>query len=237
MRMESRASAGIPSCKEKNEMVSFSNDADILRYEPILFGELHLPWQILAAGTGGTLSGTTFTASGADFVTAQVSAGGVVYLQSADGSLDGAYEIVSADSATQLTISVIRPDGQAAAVAPPGATDISYRISTFGPQANEVGFQLTEYFGIAPGNPASDIDVEDVLDASVLRLASVFAVISIAYAMLAGKAQNENYWKKSLHYQKLFAKARGRCRLSIDVGSDGLADLTKVGASGTLVRD
>ena len=218
-------------------MISFSNDADILKYEPILFGELHLPWQVLAAGAGATLSGTTLTASGADFVTAWVAAGGVVYLQSADGSLDGTYEIISVDSATQLTLSVIRPDGQAPAVAPPAATDISWRISTFAPQANEVGFQLTEYFGIAPGNPASEIDAEDVLDTSVLRLASVFAVISIAYAMLAGKARDENYWKKSLHYQKLFDKARGRCRLSIDAGSDGLADVTKIGASGRLVRD
>ena len=55
--------------------------------------------------------------------------------------------------------------------------------------------------------------------------------------MLAGKAQDENYWKKSLHYQKLFDKARGRCRLSIDAGSDGVADVTKIGASGRLVRD
>jgi hypothetical protein len=59
-------------------MVSFSNDADILKYEPILFGELHLPWQVLWAGTGGTLSGTTFTANDADFVAARISAGGVV---------------------------------------------------------------------------------------------------------------------------------------------------------------
>ncbi len=218
-------------------MVSFSNDVDILKYEPILFGELHLPWQVVAAGTGGTLSGTTFMANDADFVTGWLTAGGVIYLQSADRSLDGAYEIVSVDSATQLTVSVLRPDSAAPAVAPPAAMDISYRISTFGPQANEVAFQLTEYFGIAPGNPASEIDVEDVLDVSVLRLASVFAVISIAYAMLAGKARDENYWKKSLHYQKLFDKARGRCRLSIDVGSDGLADVTKVGSSGRLVRD
>ena len=218
-------------------MANFSNDSDILKYEPILFGELHLPWQVLAAGTGGTLSGTILTASGADFVSAQVSAGGVVYLQSANSYLDGAYEVVSVDSATQLSISVIRPDSQSSAIAPQAATDISYRISTFGPQANEVGFQLTEYFGISPGNPASDIDVEDVLDTSVLKLASVFAVISSVYAMLASKAKDENFWKKSLYYQKLFAKARGQCRLSIDVGTDGLADVTKVGASGRLVRD
>jgi hypothetical protein len=218
-------------------MVTFSNDADILKYEPILFGELHLPWQVLAAGTGATLSGTTFTSSSADFVAAQIQAGGVIYLQSADSSLDGAYEIVSVDSATQLSISVVRADSTETAVAPPAATDISYRISTFGPQAAEVGFQLTEYFGIQPGNPASDIDVDDILDKSVLRLASVFAVISSAYAMLTGRTTDQKYWSKSLYYQKLFTRARGRCRLSIDVGTDGLADVTKIGAAGRLVRD
>ena len=218
-------------------MAKFSNDVDILKYEPVLFGELHLPWQVLAAGTNGTLSGTTFTASGADFVSAQVSAGQVIYLQSADGALDGAYEIVSVDSATQLTISVVRADSDDDAVAPAAATDISYRISTFGPQASEVGFQLTEYFGIGPGNPESDYDAEDVLDTNVLKRASVFAVIASVYAMLASKAKDENFWKKSLHYQKLFEKARERCRLSIDAGADGIADITKLGASVRLVRD
>ena len=218
-------------------MVTFSNDADILKYEPILFGELHLPWQVLVAGTGTSLSGTTLTASEVNFNAAQIQTGGVVYLQSADGSLDGAYEIVSVDSSTQLSISVVRADSIDTAVPPPTATDISYRISTFRPQAAEVGFQLTEYFGIRPGNPTSDIDVDDILDTSVLRLASVFAVISSVYAMLAGKTKDQNYWNKSLYYQKLSAKARGRCRLSIDVGTDGLADVTKIGASGRLVRD
>jgi len=218
-------------------MVSFSNDVDILKYEPILFGELHLPWQVLAAGSGGTLSATTFTASGADFVTAQVAAGGVAYLQSADGSLDGAYEIVSVDSATQLSVSVVRSDSSEAAVAPGSASDISYRISTFEPQANEIGFQLTEHFGISPGNPASQIAIEDILDTSVMRLTSVFGVISNVYAMLASKSRDDNFWSKSLYYQKLSAKARGRCRLSIDAGSDGVADVTKLGASARLVRD
>ena len=218
-------------------MVSFSSDVDILKYEPILFGELHLSGQVLAAGTGGTLSGTTFTASGADFVSAQVSAGGVVYLQTADGSLDGAYEIVSVDSATQLSVSVIRSDSDDVAVAPPAATGISYRVSTFGPQASEVGFRLTEHFGIRPGNPASIYDADDVLDTDVLKRTSVFGVISTVYAMLANKAKDDNFWKKSLHYKRLFEKARERCRLSIDVDSDGVADVTRVGASVRLVRD
>jgi len=218
-------------------MANFSNDADILKYEPILFGELHLPGQVLAKGTDGTLTGTTFTASGADFVSAQISADGVIYLQSADGSLDGAFEIVSVDSATQLSVSVIRADSDDEAVAPPAGTDISWRVSTFEPQADEAGFQLTEYFGIKPGNPASVYEPEDILDTSVLKRASVFAVISSVYAMLASKAEDENFWKKSLHYRRYFEKTRQRCRLSIDSGSDGVADVTKTGVSVRLMRD
>jgi len=218
-------------------MVNFSNDADILKYEPILFGELHLPSQVLTAGTGGILSGTTFTANGADFVNSQVSAGGVIYLRSADGTLDGAFEVVSVNSATQLTVSVIRADSDAASVAPPAATEISYRVSTFKPQANEAAFQLTEYFGIKPGNPASEIDADDILDTDVLRRASTFVVISSVYAMLSSKTKDDNFWEKNSHYQRLFEKARERCRVSIDVGSDGVADVTRVGGSVKLERD
>jgi hypothetical protein len=218
-------------------MVSFSNDADILKYEPILFGELHLPWQVLAEGFGGTLSGTTFTVFGADFIAAQVVSGGVIYLESEDKSLDGAYEIVSVDSQTQLTISVIRADSQSEAIAPPAAEDVSYRISTYAPQANEVAFQLTEYFGIRPGNPASEYDVDDILDATVLRQASIFVVISSAYAMLAGRANDDNYWKKSLYFRELYNQARARIRLSIDSGSDGVVDVTQISSCGRLRRD
>lgn len=218
-------------------MVSFSSDVDILKYEPILFGELYLPSQVLAKGEDGVLSGTSFAADDADFVNASVMAGGVIYLKSEDGLLDGAYEIVSVDSATELTVSIIRTSSDDFSIVPPSAADISYRISTFRPQAGEVGFQLTEYFGIKPGNPASDIKVEDILDTNVLRLASVFAVISGVYAMLASKAENENFWKKSLYYQKLFEKTRERCRLCIDVGGDGVADISRVGASIRLLRD
>lgn len=218
-------------------MAKFSNDVDILKYEPILFGELHFPNQVLAAGTDGTLSGTTFIVSGGDFVSASVAVGGVMHAQSADGILDGTYEIVSVDSATQLTISVVRGGSDADPIAPPAASEISYRISTFAPQASEVGFQLTEYFGIAPGNPASDYDADDVLDTNVLRRASVFAVIASVYATLASRSEDQGFWKKSLHYMGLFEKARERCRLCVDADSNGVADVTKVGASVKLVRD
>lgn len=218
-------------------MASFSSDVDILKYEPMLFGILHLPWQVLAEGHGGTLSGTTFTASGADFVAACLEAGSVIYLESEDKTLDGAYEVVSVDSAMQLTVSVVRTDSQADAVAPPAASEISYRVGTFSPQANEAALQLSAYFGIRPGEPSSEYGIEDVLDTSVLRQASVFAVISSVYAMLASRDEGDNYWKKSLHYRRLYVQARQRARLSIDLGSDGVVDVTQIGSSGRLLRD
>ena len=218
-------------------MVSFSNDADILKYEPILFGELYLPWQVLAEGSGGTLSGTTFTDANADFSAAQVTSGGVIYLESENESLDGVYEIVSVDSETQLSVSVIRTDSLSEAIAPPAAENISYRISTLAIQANEIGFQLSEYFGIQPGNPASEYSVDDILDITVLKQASVLGVIASVYAMLACKTKDDNFWSKSLYYRKLYNQAKARARLSIDTGSDGVVDVTQIGASGRLVRD
>lgn len=219
-------------------MTSFSSDRDILKYEAVLFGDLHFPWQVLCQGEGASLSGTTFSKTGEDFVSAGVSAGGVVYVQSNTAGLDGVYEIVSVDSATELTVSVLRSDEDAGCVTPGDASDITYRISTFGPQAEQVGFDLTQHFGIRPGNPDGVYGAEDVLDASVLKQASVLAVIASVYATLgSGSDCGEEYWKKSLHYQRLFEKARERCRLSIDVGGDGVSERTNIGGSVRLMRD
>lgn len=218
-------------------MITLSNDVDILKCEPVLFGELHLASQVRASGTGATLGGTTLTAGGADFIAAGIAAGGVIYLRSADGSLDGAYEIASVDSATELTVSVVRADVADPVIAPPAAHDISYRVSTFGPQADDAAFQLTEYFGLRPGDPASEIGVEDLLDTQGLRRASVLAVISTVYGNWSTRTDGESFWHKSLLYQQLFEKARQRCHLTVDLGVDGVADVTRVGGAIRLIRD
>jgi len=218
-------------------MVRFSSDIDILKHEPVLFGELHLPSQVLTQGTGAELSGTILTDGAGDFIGAGVEADAVAYLKSADGALDGSYEIVSVDSATQLTVSVLRADTADSPIAPLQASDISYRISTLAAQAGEAAFQLTEYFGIQPGNPMSEITTENIVDVEGLRRASVFLVISSVYAMWANQTASAGHWQKSLYYKQLFEKARQRCRLSIDLGTDGIADISRLGGAIKLVRD
>ncbi len=218
-------------------MATFSNDADVLKWEPVLFGELHLPSQVKVSGTGASLSGTTLTAAGADFVAAEIEAGGVIYLRSADGALDGAYEIVSIDSATALTVSVVRADPADPVVAPPAGTDITWRVCTFASQARDAAFELTQCFGIQPGDPASAIAVEDLLDTEGLRRASVLWIIAKVYAMWASRPAGECFWRKALFYEQLYQKARQRCHVTVDVGGDGVADLARVGGAIRLVRD
>jgi hypothetical protein len=218
-------------------MVRFSSDVDILKFEPVLFSELHLASQVLTQGTAAELSGTTLTDGAADFNGTGVEAGGVVRLKSVDGTLDGSYEIVSVDSGTQLTVSVLRADTADGPIAPPAASDISYRVSTFAAQAVEAAFQLTEYFGIRPGNPTSNITVDNIIDTEGLRRASTYAIISAIYATWANRIASEGHWQKSLHYKQLFEKARQRCRLSIDLDTDGNADIARVGGAIRLLRD
>ena len=218
-------------------MVRFCSDVDIARYEPVLFGELSLPWQEKASGEDGQLEGVSFSSSGADFTEAGIEAGDVIHLQSADGSVEGIYEVVSVDSQTQLTVSVIRADSQEALIAPPAGEDIIYRIRTFEAQSVEASFRLTEYFGIKPGRMASELAAEDIYDTGPLKRVSAFLVISSLYAMLASGAKDENFWAKSLYYKNLFERARERCRLSFDTDGDGVIDVTLSGGSGRLVRE
>ena len=218
-------------------MVRLCNDIDILKYEPALFGELHPANQVLAAGTGGELAGTTFEASGADFVSAGIEAGDCVYLRSADGILDGAYEIVAVDSATQLCVSVLRGDSESDSISPGGGSDITYRISTFRPQVTEVSLRLMEYLWIRPGQVIGDVSVDEILDSDEVRQLCAMGVTAAAYRMLASGAGGENLKEKWQYYEQLFGKGMERCRVAIDKDGDGVADSVRFGGCGRLIRD
>ncbi len=215
-------------------MQVFSTDVDILKYEGVLFSELYFPWQVLSEGGDGVLGGTSFSSAGADFVNAGVTAGGVIYLSASEGSIEGSFEIVSVESATELTVSVLRADIDDAAIEIGTASGLNYRVSTFEAQTGEMMFELTRYFGIAPGDPDSDYGVSDIADVSVLKQASVYAVIASIYASAGNGNADDGYWKKSLHYRKLFEKARDSVRLGVDI--DG-SNAKTIGGGFRLIRE
>ncbi|MBN2020053.1 MAG: hypothetical protein JW749_07505 [Sedimentisphaerales bacterium] len=221
-------------------MVRLCKDSDILRYEPALIGELHPTNQVLATGQGGELAGMTFEASAADFVSAEIEPGNVIYLRSADGVLDGIFEIAAVDSATQLCVSVLRGDSESDPTAPPVSgpvTDIFYRVSTLRPQIETVSLRLTEYFGIRPGRTESDYSAEDILNSDVICRVCAYGVIASAYATMESNAGEESFREKQLHYEQLFMKGKEGCRLSLDANGDNVADSIRFGGCGRLIRD
>ncbi|MFC1783908.1 hypothetical protein ACFL02_10060 [Planctomycetota bacterium] len=217
-------------------MVQLSTDVDLLKWEPVLFRELYQSSQTLCLGQDGVMSGTTFTSSSASFTDARVAAGQVIYLNDGD-SIDGSYEVVSKDSATQLTLSIIRQGTDDAAVGPPEGSNISYRISTFAPQAEEMAYSLLQYFGIKAAGEEAEITATDILNNRALRQASVFAVLSLVFGSSAGGRDDPaGYWQKSLHYKKMLHTARARARLEIDTDNDGYAEQYRTGGSVRLRR-
>ncbi len=220
-------------------MLSFSKDIDVLKYEPSLFGGLHLRSQVVLKGDSGEINGTLFTINQADFNNNYISAGMVIYLQSADGTLDGAFEIVEVNSTTTITVSVLRADESMTPIAPTQAANINYYICTYQPQSNEVLFELTQRFGIKPGSAEGCAGVENIIEPETLKQCSVYGTLAIAFTMIAWDAKNdkENLWEKHKHYYQLFGKARQRAKVSLDCGVDGVSDVTYSGASARLKRD
>jgi hypothetical protein len=218
-------------------MITFCKDVDIARFEPALFDELSLPNQVLAEGTAGQISGTTFSDAAADFDEVGIEAGDVIYVKTSDGTKKWLYEVVSVDSATQLTISVIRAEGSEVVVAPQAGGSLTWRISTLEPQSAEAAIRICRMFGIRPGNPDSQYSAEDIVDKEGLRQAAVFMVLAIVYASLVSGSDSENMRNKNLYYEKECCKALENCRFSIDVDEDGEGDVNFSGGSIKLVRE
>jgi len=216
-------------------MVRFSKDIDLLKWEPVLFVELALSSQTLCQGEDGVLSGTTFTSSSASFDDAGVAAGQVIYLNDGD-LLDGCYEIVSVDSATQLTVSVLRLSTEDDPVAPPSGSEISYRLATFDPQAEEVAYGLLQYFGIETGE-GEESSVGEILNLRALRQASVFGVLSAVFAAAAcGKNDASGNWAKSQRYQEMFHTARSKSQIELDTDNDNKLEQFRSGGTVRLRR-
>lgn len=208
-------------------MRKFSRDKDILKVEPELFGDCHLPSQVIASGSDGVVSGTVFTSSSAKFSSCGVSAGNVLFMESQTQGFALAVEIVSVDSDTQLQVSVLRSDEEPL-IEPPQANDIVYRICSYDIQAEEIGYELMECFGVSPAKPASELSAEQITGEAMLKQVSVYGVLVMVYSMNAclsqSDADNWNYWKKVARYRNLFEQAKQRCWLSFDTDGDGKVD-------------
>jgi hypothetical protein len=209
-------------------MLSFSKDAELLKFEPGVFGAWFLASQVLCGGTNGIVSGTQFTAGGVDFVASGVQAGGVIWLQSADGAIEGAFEIVEVIDAGHLTVSVVRSSAEQAAAIPVGAASgLTWRIVSYAPQGYEMLWQISQRLGLAPGAAGAAQSVDDIVNPDALRQASVFGVLGMIFtALYEGLDGQAVLNEKAEQYQWRFDEAMQRVRVQVDTDGDNDADRT-----------
>jgi len=207
-------------------MSELCKDRDLLAVEPVIFLGGGFPCQQLVAGTDGVISGTSFTSAGSDFQSAGVTSGMVLCTYTTIPAEGSALEIISVDSATSLTVSVLRADPASNPVAPPAGTSLSFRIRTFAPQIRGVSDtfaekmrQIPEVAGIAPS---------DFADSAQLGRAIAHGALSSIFVARAENAPaSDANWIKAEYYRNVFVALQLQLRLAIDSDGDGRAEETR----------
>ena len=207
-------------------MSEFCKDRDLLAIEPIVFLGGGFPCQELIAGTDGAIAGTTFTSADSDFQSAGIAPGMVLCTHTTTPAEGSAFEVISVDSATALTVSVLRADPSASNIAPPAASDLSFRIRTFAPQIHGVSSTLAEKMRLI--SEVSGIAQADFANSAQLaRTCAYGALSSIFVARAENASTSDANWIKAEHYRAEFLRLQLQLRLVIDSDGDGQAERTR----------
>ena len=161
-------------------------DRDILKIEPSLFSDACFSSQVLCGGTNGIVAGTQFTSSGVDFTASGVTAGGVIWLESADGSIKGGFEIVSLIDSTHLTVSILRSDSAAGAIPVGSASGLTWSIKTYAPQISIAKTQLSHRLRCLPGWEAATVTLAELENAEAVKLVCLQTLLGNLYGTLYG---------------------------------------------------
>ena len=225
-------------------MKTFSNDVDILKYEPGIFADPRFDQYLITKGSGATLTGGILTCTNENFNDLQIRNGQVVHLFSGADSTLTYLEILEVISATQLKVSLMRVDESCEQIIPNNLTNRDYRITCFDPLVYQVLVLITSYFGIRPGNPTSGYDVDDIVDDTPLKQISVYGTLSLLFerlnaatiASLENASVDSNSIEgKAIHYRWLYEKARESCVFCVQ-SPDGINSRRIRGGSFKLSR-
>ncbi len=207
-------------------MTNYCQDRELLSIEPIIFLAGGFPSQKLTSGSNGQISGSTFTASGADFSAAGVKAGMTLCTYATSPAEGSAYEIVSVDSATTLTVSVLRANVEDPAVAPPSQSGVSFYVLTYAAQIQTVSASLGEK--LRQITEVSSLASADFADSTQLRLVTAYGTLSEIFVARAENAEAyDANWIKAQHYRQLYRNLQLQLRLVVDADGNGKAEQTR----------
>ena len=142
-------------------------------------------------------------------------------------------------AALMISVGITDVRGQLSATAIPigSASGLTWRVVTYGVQAYEVLWQLSQKLGLSPGC-ASEQSVEDIVAVEPLRQASVFGVLAAVFeALYAGLDGQTVLVEKKEHYQWRYEKAIERLAVHVDTDGDGEAEVSVRPSVVTVVRE
>ncbi|HAU38846.1 MAG TPA: hypothetical protein DCX07_14160 [Phycisphaerales bacterium] len=216
-------------------MSEFCQDRDLLGIEPGLFLGGGFAAQQIAQGTGGQISGTTFTSPGSDFSAAGVAAGMVLCVYDASPDEGVPLEILAVPSATTLTVSVLRAEADGPAVPPAPGESLSFRVRTFRPQIRNASAALAEK--LRQLAETAGVQSADFADSSQLRLTAAYlALAGVFVAQAQNAAAHDAHWIKAEHYRRESVRMQLQLRLAADEDGDGFAERTRTLGHVTLRR-
>ena len=169
-------------------------DVDIAKMDAEVYSSSVFGAQVRCGGTNGIVAGTQFTASGVDFNASQVTAGCVIALSSADGTIDGVFEIVSVIDSSHLTVSQIRNDAGDAAIAIGSASGLTWSIKTLGPQIVAAETQLSARLGLKPGKPDAAYALDEIQNTDAIKQIATAVLLVGVYTVLYTSSADATVW-------------------------------------------
>lgn len=207
----------------------FAKDRDLVVLEPGLHRDVAWIGQRRISALG-SITGTTLTISSGSFVDAQIEAGHVVIFD------DSALEVVSVESATQATVSLMRADISSNAIPRIAASNKCAAVYDYSPQRLIVHRQILAMIGIDPDD--ADIDESVVTNPGALVRLEALGTLHLIYAGAAAPGMGgDKFEHRAQMYKQRFANERERVVAMIDLDGDGVAETTRRPNSFVLSRD
>jgi hypothetical protein len=203
----------------ESETSMFCTDIDLLRWEPHIASEAAFSTQTLLSTTG-SVSGTTLTIAAGSLAASRIRAGFIACLS---GTINGSFPIVSVDTSTACTLSVVY-DGLDEApplpVSPGAATDLAVAIRSFFPQRKIISDLLSRMAGVEPGGD------ETILNPEEFRKPCVLGTLHMIYsAMSTASFENRaDLLIRAELYERLYRKSLRGVSAVIDTNGDGIAN-------------
>ena len=204
-------------------LIMLITDIYLLRMEPALFIDGSTEATIIATGSDGEVSGTTFSSASADFTTAEIDAANVVVIAGSE-----ALEVDTRDDANSLTVSKPRPSATAVAIQPTAGTSLSYEVLTFANAIQVAEAWVLGGLGIDPNDPIATVDTTAIIDTEPIEHLIALRVIADVYALAAARQPTDaSLSSLATVYRGKADAARHRTVAWIDCDGDGIPEATR----------